>query len=130
MGAPIEMSSRMPFSPRSRLSFVPEPCRCREEWFGAHLLQYSFSAILATSARCSANLRASQQSEPVPFGTFFVLPLDTPELRAPGVFVQRLHPYRLRPSRIPGYRSYRRCERETATYRLLTWLRRTGRWCW
>ena len=46
------------------------------------------------------------------------------------VFVQRLRPYRLCPWRIPDYRSSRRYERETATYRPLMRLQTTWRRCW
>ena len=45
-------------------------------------------------------------------------------------FVQRQRPYRPRLWRIRGYRSFRRSERETATYRLLMWLRTAGQRCW
>ncbi len=47
-----------------------------------------------------------------------------------GVFVRRLRPYRPCLWRIPGYRSFPRCERETATYRLLTRLQTSGRQRW
>src|SRR6202521_5321911 len=46
------------------------------------------------------------------------------------VFVPRLCPYRRCPWRILGYRSSRRSERETATYRPLMWLQTAGRRCW
>src|ERR1700720_1089279 len=45
-------------------------------------------------------------------------------------FVQRRLPYRPYPWKILGYRSFRRSERETATYRLSVWLRTAGQWCW
>src|SRR5216684_8984868 len=46
------------------------------------------------------------------------------------VFGRRLRPYSHCLWKIPGYRSYRRFEREIAACRLSMWLRRSGRWCW
>ncbi len=46
------------------------------------------------------------------------------------VFGRRLRPYRHCLWKIPGYRSFRRSETETATCRPLTWLQTAARRCW
>jgi len=73
----MEINSRMLFSPRKRVSFLNEDCCCNENWFVARLVHDLHSAILAPLPRCSANLKLSQQSESVHFGTLGIGLLET-----------------------------------------------------